>query len=619
MPQAQRIRVIPPKKAFFSCNFVPTTAIASGLDIRIEVECLLPLTYTGTENVFEDFLTVLTSDFQVQVPIIAAKPLPDVQFISLIDFGQVVEGSTVNTSIQFHNQGKVNTIISIAKSSTCTFDPKEFELIPNASQNVLVMLNAEYSGSIRELIAVNISGQSTERFIDMHANIVTPRLILQSKKTNKILSMIDFGLHTYNSTITYDAILYNVSCIPIAYAVRFLHIESDNLDEDTTLINDEYKPFTVCPSEGVIGPNEQLNIHFTFQPIISTQSKGFMKKFLYEKAEPKLISLHAVIESVESGIVRGLSISVPLKLSGRALIPLISLTSTVLKFGVCNVGDRRDILFSVSSKSDLDVDFVFTSAPFFKFTPANGTLRAYQTLPIIATFSPSQLGVFNKRAHLSIANSVRIIDLKMSAEAIGITETKHIIEGIHLLPEDFKPKLKFIDPESVLRKKIESFHRLEPWNKEEEFLTSLSWNEDNSDKNFSYDCNGPVTYSKQELQRRANHKQVYNNYIEASYKKRIGLLHTHNEVNDRGLEEPFLSIPNADAEPLWMLSKGNDRTDATMPDENKLIIRKFPSVPQTQAEMKDCTLEVSAEEYKHIIASHKVRTELGKYANNCLL
>ena len=80
---------------------------------------------------------------------------------------------------------------------------------------------------------------------------------------------------------------------------------------------------------------------------------------------------------------------------------------------------------------------------------------------------------------------------------------------------------------------------------------------------------------------------------------------------ERGLIEPMMTLPKG-GEALWLVnqSSSNDKGGggrSRIPfDENRLIQKKYPAVPVTQAEMRDCSAELDPETLKLIIASHKV-------------
>jgi hypothetical protein len=79
---------------------------------------------------------------------------------------------------------------------------------------------------------------------------------------------------------------------------------------------------------------------------------------------------------------------------------------------------------------------------------------------------------------------------------------------------------------------------------------------------------------------------------------------------DRGLEEPELKIPVA-GEGLWLANGGSAGGEGQGPlripaDENRLIVKKYNSTPATQAELRDCSAELSQDNLKLVVGSHKV-------------
>lgn len=80
---------------------------------------------------------------------------------------------------------------------------------------------------------------------------------------------------------------------------------------------------------------------------------------------------------------------------------------------------------------------------------------------------------------------------------------------------------------------------------------------------------------------------------------------------ERGLDEPEVKLPAA-GEPLWLANRQNRDGPSGGPnrlpiDENRLINKKYSSTPATQAEIRDCTAELSLEQLKLVFGSHKVR------------
>jgi hypothetical protein len=438
--------------------------------------------------------------------------------------------------------------------------------------------------------------------------VVSPQLTLRPNKgdTSTALDSIDFGSVLYGTNTTFEGILSNQCPLPIAYTVRLVEVE-DVLGEETVLSNE--KPFTITPMEGSIQPFQSIPVKFSFKPMLLLPTKGFESKFLLEKSAPKLSILQILFETIMSSSNRSTGTGIPLKLSGLALLPMFELTPSVLNFGDCPVNDRRDTLMTLTSGCDLDVPFTFTSTPFYKMNPSAGTLHPHQTITIVASFVPSQLGKFNKCVTLSVGKGIRNMEVKLFAEASSMGYSKTLVSGINKLPEDFKVNYKFVEPNGLVKRTKGSFKRAQPWEKDE-FVSSLSWNEESvgaPDKYFDHDSNGPVTFSRQSLQHRAEHRQKYNDYITTSRTIRQHPMRVVEEETDFGLQMSKMSLPVA-PDRLWLKNNGDDSNARTssLTDENRLIAKKFPTIPQTQSEMKDCAVELSTEDYSLITPSHKV-------------
>ena len=441
-----------------------------------------------------------------------------------------------------------------------------------------------------------------KKLLDISALVVTPQLVLHTDQAAP-LSSVDFGALLYESRSAFRAALSNTSPLPVGFLLKFRDPDLGSIDEELLEIEDE-RPFSISPTEGTLQPNETIAIKIVFRPRLPVVSKGFTAKFLNDKSEPKMITMLLMVESSDlSPGSKYASAMAPVRLFGSAVLPLFSFSPSALNFGPCAVHDHLDILSNLASQTDLDMPFQFGSTPFFKFNPSSGRLRARQSLPIVVTFSPSQMGKFNKKVKLTVGSRSMEIKLKGTSENIGNPGV--LVGGTDKLPEDFSSKLKFVDPEKTSNA-ASKFRREFPWNRSE-FLTSLSWNDEESSEHgklFTHDANGPLTFSRQTLQLRQEHRDKYREYLMQSRRNRQG---DNTKIDEKGLQEPKLTLPPA-PEKLWMLYEGNDsrRRDSSLTDENKLIAKKYPFEPQTQSEMKDCAAELSTEEYKQVVASHKI-------------
>ncbi len=148
-----------------------------------------------------------------------------------------------------------------------------------------------------------------------------------------------------------------------------------------------------------------------------------------------------------------------------------------------------------------------------------------------------------------------------------------------------------------------------------------------TDSNVTRKNDPNMTLQHMQFLQHQQHKKIYNEFLQksrydreildmAKSKKKLlekGAIDFSDPfgVNmgiERGLEEPVLKIPPA-VEPLWMTGAGGGPGNAKgrLPvDENRLIQKKYGSSPATQAELRDCSTELSADDLKLVTASHKV-------------
>ena len=458
---------------------------------------------------------------------------------------------------------------------------------------------------------MNVADRTENKILDVVVEVISPKLSLINANGEVFEGETDFGGLLYGSCYSSEKVLTNLSALPISFAIRFdENIEAhDDDNDDTTFSLPSERAFSVVPAEGKLAPFASIPLRFTFLPVLPSRSKGFHSKYMAAHGPYRTIVATALIESTEISGMRtsALGVGFSTQLTGRAVMPRISLAPSIANFGECELNDRRDILLALTNECDADASFEISSTPFFKLVPSKGTLRALQTLQIVASFLPSQLGVFRKTLKIVIGGGVKVIDLELLAKAKGVIE-KRLVGGVDKLPKDFLPGHKFVEPAAILTSKSQTFQRKQPWDKEE-FRMSLSWNEESLEKqskSFESDRSiDPATLSKQALEKRAKHRDTYHDYLKNSRSQREAKKITIE--NERGLVEPRLGIP-APPEKLWLLSESADggKKLSAVTDENRMIVKKFPAISQTQSEIRDCAVELTADDYKQIVASHKV-------------
>lgn len=646
---AQRIRFIAPKSPYFSLNYIPSGAIAPGLDVIAEVECQLP---ESEQYIFTDHVTVVMGQHTFDIPLIANKPAADVVFNPFVDMGLLLEKQPSSTTVTFENRGQVPAVIQFKTTRECKFqlDPLKATIQPQSTLNLNIRCDTRELGSYRELVPLTVTGLAEEMTLDISAQVLNQKLNLMSLDKKGILDNLDFGTLYYGQSKEIRAVLVNTGPILANFTIGF----QDDAESDAQLSSSaggggfgtaggsggvEMKSISITPLDGMIKPFSEIPVVIKYQPQLMTPNKGFVKQHLLENAEVNQMSYRVNIDVLDLA-----DQSSQLMIHGGAVLPIYKLSSSILRFGSVPLNDHRDILLSLHSASPIPMKFQFSKGAQYKFSPPNGILQPGQTLSILATIFPVQLGEIKKVCTLSIEDGIRETEIRIIGDCVPSNLKKRVLGGTNLLPEDFQHIPKFVDPVEVTKQRFSQtvdgagvekgskFNRIQPWNSQE-FLSTTSWDE-------VYDStategggapvsgnNDPVTYSLQELQRRSNHKETYTQFLRQSHAKRISSKHhkiklkakmlRRNDPDDplgvdmgmeRGLGDgPVLKIPVAN-EPLWLANSGEkgDKKKFQI-DENRLITKKGKDAPSNQAEQRDCAMELSPEQLKHVISSHKVR------------
>jgi hypothetical protein len=108
---------------------------------------------------------------------------------------------------------------------------------------------------------------------------------------------------------------------------------------------------------------------------------------------------------------------IQVQMQGSALSPVITYTPNTLRFGDCPVVDRRDILMTLTNKTKHATHFEFPIVATFKFNPTKGVIQGMESISVVASFLPPQLGTFKREVKLSIANGLHILDVKCIGES----------------------------------------------------------------------------------------------------------------------------------------------------------------------------------------------------------
>lgn len=619
---AQRIRFSSPKTAVFSINYIPAGAVAPGLDVVAEIECQLD---DNSENyVFTDTVIVSMGKYKVEIPFMCRKPCPDVVFNPFLNLGLIPENQISISNVLFENRGSApaHLVFKPRKGSKLVLDPLKGIIDPNGQLNLTIRLDCKELGAIRELIEVSINGLPQHMVLDVSGQVVNQKLSLLSFDSKCSLEQVDFGTLYYGQTKVIKAILVNNGPVQVNYTVSFPDdVENDGAPTERLI--------AVYPPDGTLDPYSQVPLTLRFSPLAPVPKKAFTAQYMSELTEPLTVATKASIDVLDMGEQQAVIVN----LTGTAVIPTFKISPSILRFGNCPINDRRDILMTLQNTSSVPLKFHFSTGAQYKMVPSSGVANSGQSLSIVASYMPCQLGPTKKMCRFSVEGGLRQIEIRIIGECIASDIKKAIVGGIDKIPEDFKPSYKFVEPGDIAKmgntgniQTMSKFQRVKPWDSQE-FLSSTSWDEVYSGGDQpQMSTNDPVTYSLQELQRRSHHKATYTDFIRQNHTERLAKKNEkarqhqislgRRDVEDpdgidmameRGLGDgPVLKVPTSN-EPLWLANrheKGDKKKFQF--DENRLIVKKARESPSTQAEQRDCATELSADQLRCVVASHKV-------------
>jgi hypothetical protein len=633
---AQRIRIRAPKSGFFALNYIPAGAVAPGIDLRAEIECQLPA--GGSQLRFLDSIVVTMGQHSLEVPLYASKPSASIVFPALCNLGYVAEGQPVTVRVPFENKGQVTSSITFNPpvDSRIKLNPTKLDLQPGDKTNVIVSFEGRELGPWREFVQVNGTGMLDPAILDVTVQVVDQKLNLLAANNGGIMESVEFGALFYGQSKVVDALLVNTGPQQLSFAVSYDDEMGGNPQTEdgsgAPPVPPLEKLMTISPGQGIIKPFSQVAVKIKFNPILPAPVKGFVTQFSAEAKEVKFATRRAMIDCPE--MVQRLN----LNMTGSASSPSVAVSPLTLRFGACAVYDRRDILVTLNNKSASKTTFEFSHLAHFKCSVEKGELQAYQSLSVVMSFTPTQLGVFKNVIQLSLAGGLEVIDLKILADA-DQPGKRVLVGGLDKLPEDFQKTLKFVDPEEIAAmkkakkqgKKIVSGTSEAPFHPLQDDKTFFS----NSSSKLRDEIYGlssgkddiDVTEHENPFMARQEHNRTYNQYLQSSHTQRLDAKRTaaHRRLVmrggsdredpfgvdmgiERGLEEPELKVPRG-GEPLWLANRndgpgGGGRSRVPL-DENRLIQKKWPNTPATQAEMRDCASEISLEDLALVQPSHR--------------
>ena len=236
------------------------------------------------------------------------------------------------------------------------FEPEKFEVNSRGEKKStqIVKLTYERDGkekeSYSEIVRVNIlGGYSTAKTLSV---IVIPAIYpkLTFLDDNKeIIEDVDFGSSFYGKSKTLTGVLVNNGSESLNFSViqapkeenneQLLRVENGNRIKKTEKFNgnETESCFSFSPTDGIVKPFSQTKIVITYLPIQEEKIHGFEKQFNEDVKNAKVLRDEFFIE------IPAINQRMFLAVQGTANVPLVTVSPSILRFGMCAVHDRRDI------------------------------------------------------------------------------------------------------------------------------------------------------------------------------------------------------------------------------------------------------------------------------------
>mmetsp|Transcript_28943 Transcript_28943/g.66987 ORF Transcript_28943/g.66987 Transcript_28943/m.66987 type:complete len:2816 (+) Transcript_28943:96-8543(+) len=624
---SRRIKFIPPQKKEFVLHYTPSVPIAPGLELTAELAFR-----TDDNKDFHDQIVVQCESDKIVIPIHAYVPRATIEFDSFCNFGSLAPEHPSLHFLELLNVGLCNGEWRFIQEE---FSP--FKITPSSgllsgvngshnSMSIKVEFKGSTSGVYRSVAQLEVNGVVTGQVLDMNVSVVRQALEMILPNGEGIVDKMQFGTLYYGEVKKYDCLLVNDGPEPSQFTISLAANSTSNPSE-----NSEDFPFDVYPFEGLLQPFEQIPISVAFKPIRPQNKTGFKCKAKAPLDERQDFGFVAVVEAANHDQKSRVT------LTGKAVRHAVSISHHEVRFGECMTNEHLDIIVTLKNQhEELPINFNIDRIVHFKTRPSSGRLLPLQSVNIVVSFAPNQMGQHKNTLKVVICNGLDVMPLTVFGVCGGEGLRKKLTGGPTKNFSDFKPTFTFVEPDAYVTSNAvkEPFMRQPAW---EKFPPHLM------------DGKSDVTWSAGELARREDHKRAYDNYIrgtrrgpsaadaEAAAAKKAereahgdltSIVHSQGfrpfaEGPDMGMEPysglaaPEPPLPKV-VDPLWCPKPDQRSTasDIVQPrlmqlDEDRLFSHKFKPKPTQARELKDCKSPLSTSDLLRI-ATHPRSMDFGK-------
>lgn len=632
-PFVKRIRCRKPESEEFTLVSENQMAIAPGLSVEVDIEFL-----TRKPFDYVDKLVITAEDFHMEIPLTAKAPCAVIDLPESINFGTVKTKSVHQKDLKIKNEGTEPGSFEIScTSKLLKFSSMSGRLAPagypDSQVKVKMELLTDTPATVYDIVTVKLDGVSSfapsTRTIDVHATCMEQALHVFVD--NQEIDSLNFGSLYHGQSKVVHAMLVNDGPTTCNFSAQFADehaaagatLGGPSGDDGapgglgggsfaaspTDTQSKADMPMTITPFQGQVPAFGRFPIEFSFAPSVPSQPTGFITT----RTPEKYVSLYQFAGEITC---EELSLTLPVKLTGEALLPAMRVSPDHLQFGECAVNRRKDIVLRLTNTSSkMPLDYNIPRVPHMEINPMHGRLTPLQNQNVIVSFTPKALGKCNQDLVIKYCNNLYMHTMRVYAHAPIIGEKKPPVKGLERAGRDFDAEHDFVNPETLkinqpTARHVKSLTKI--------MKSDLATNMHSSDALISLmeDMPEPTPYSlsPSAMQEYVRNKQRYNNTIKESRVRRKRAekiasegqplpvdIFFENDVNrgmnaGSGLKSPRYSVDEIKPEKLKLHRALDDESGARgvtghryIHDENKLIKKKLKGAPTTQAEVRECS------------------------------
>jgi hypothetical protein len=590
---SRRIKFTPPAKPEFDIFTTPSMPVASGLELVAQ------LSFIPRESKdYSDEIIVTCETDRIVIPVRARPPKPILKFDRLVQMGAQAVNRPAFGHFQIKNEGKVGCTISfdIPSRSCFKITPSEASIGSCFDSNNSLQFRIEFMsrevGAIRDIVPVFVNGLDQGYKLDLSANVCKMSLDFLSNSQHIAMETVAFGSLYYGQERTIEGLLVNNSPDTVPWVI--------SSGSDNTPI----EPFSCVPNSGTLKPYDRIPVRVVFAPNKFKQQKGWRHQELDALSQMQEYTANICFESKAN------ECKAKVALSGTGVCHEATLsTSELLRFGETCTHVSRDIVVTLKNQHEqLPIEFSIPRIPHFRAKPATGRLLPLQSIPLIVSFVPTQMGPHEGVLSVVICNGVGTLKMPCVGSCTGEGSPRKLVGGLTATVEDFSLAPNFVEPaafEMQLEQRTE-FKRLALWDKY-----------DVGDGGESLKKTQAFIASYNSAIRTVKHQDVAATVGDSRTRVTdIGKFESGRDMGMLpygGLDSPRLALPKQ-KDVLYLkpdAGKSVIKPKTLIIDSDKSIAQKFKPAPSTQSERKSCSSLLVAQELLSIAVNPRVM-DLGK-------